>query len=219
MWRPSASALSSICELAKSFTVCTRTEHEVVGALLEYDSSGLLVKQTKKARPVGTTVSVEELFKPLAVRYKDFHRNIKKHYAKLLKVLQAYAVSCANVKICVFNITGKNASRHVVLATQAHQTMGENIANVFGTKFFRTLLRVDFELKDILKAEKDEVSDGDSDSEQKSSSVDTGDDLSSQERKVEGFVSKVGAGVGRSDNDRQFFFINGRPFDLPKVSI
>eukprot|EP00644_Phytophthora_capsici_P014773 jgi/Phyca11/573426/estExt2_Genewise1.C_PHYCAscaffold_530200 len=185
-------ALSSICELAKSFTVCTRTEHETVGALLEYDSSGLLVKQTKKARPVGTTVSVEELFKPLAVRYKDFHRNIKKHYAKLLKVLQAYAVSCANVKICVFNITGKNASRHVVLATQAHQTMGENIANVFGTKFFRTLLRSSF--------------------------VDTGDDLSSQERKVEGFVSKVGAGVGRSDNDRQFFFINGRPFDLPKMA-
>ncbi|KAG1691004.1 hypothetical protein DVH05_027287 [Phytophthora capsici] len=96
--------------------------------------------------------------------------------------------------------------------------MGENIANVFGTKFFRTLLRVDFELKGILKAEKDEVSDGDSDSEQKSSFVDTGDDLSSQERKVEGFVSKVGAGVGRSDNDRQFFFINGRPFDLPKMA-
>ncbi|KAL3660402.1 hypothetical protein V7S43_014555 [Phytophthora oleae] len=211
-------ALSSICELAKSFTVCTRTENEVVGALLEYDTSGALVKQTKKARPVGTTVSVEELFKPLAVRYKAFHRNIKKHYAKLLKVLQAYAVSCANVKICVFNVTGKNSSRHVVLATQAHQTMGENIANVFGTKFFRTLLRVDFELKGSLRAEKDETSDGDSDNEQKSSSVEMGDDLSDQEHKVEGYVSKVGAGVGRSDNDRQFFFINGRPFDLPKMA-
>uniref|UniRef100_H3G7I0 MutL C-terminal dimerisation domain-containing protein n=1 Tax=Phytophthora ramorum TaxID=164328 RepID=H3G7I0_PHYRM len=167
-------ALSSICELAANFSVVTRTQNEAVGALLEYDASGTLVKETMKARPVGTTVAVEELFKPLAVRFKDFQRNVKKHYAKLLKVLQAYAVSCANVKICVFNITGKNATRHVVLATQAHQTMGENIANVFGTKFFRTL--------------------------------------------VEGYVSKVGAGVGRSDNDRQFFFINGRPFDLPKMA-
>ncbi|ETP28588.1 hypothetical protein, variant 1 [Phytophthora nicotianae P10297] len=215
-------ALSSICELAASFTVCTRTKNEAVGTLLEYDASGTLVKETKKARPVGTTVTVEELFKPLAVRYKDFKRNIKKHYAKLLKVLQAYAVSCANVKICVFNITGKNASRHVVLATQAHQTMGENIANVFGTKFFRTLLRVDFELKGSGKSEKDEKDDasdeGDSDGEQKSSAVEIEDNLSGQERKVEGYVSKVGAGVGRSDNDRQFFFINGRPFDLPKMA-
>ncbi|EEY70560.1 mismatch repair endonuclease pms1, putative [Phytophthora infestans T30-4] len=185
-------ALSSICELAASFTVCTRTQNDAVGTLLMYDASGALVKETKKARPTGTTVAVEELFKPLAVRYKDFKRNIKKHYAKLLKVLQAYAVSCANVKICVFNITGKNSSRHVVLATQAHQTMGENIANVFGTKFFRTLIR--------------------------SSTTETEDNLSGQERKVEGYVSKVGAGVGRSDNDRQFFFINGRPFDLPKMA-
>ncbi|RLM96883.1 hypothetical protein BBO99_00006819 [Phytophthora kernoviae] len=216
-------ALSSICELASSFSVCTRTKDEAVGALLEYDSSGELKKETKKARPVGTTVTVEELFKPLAVRYKDFHRNIKKHYTKLLKVLQAYAVSCANVKICVFNITGKNANRNVVLATQAHQTMGENIANVFGTKFFRTLLRVEFELRGQPKLEdgnKANESDGaeNSDDEQ-TNSVDTQgeDNLSGQERKVEGYVSKVGAGVGRSDNDRQFFFINGRPFDLPKA--
>jgi DNA mismatch repair protein PMS2 len=154
------------------------------------------------------------------VRYKDFQRNIKKHYAKLLKVLQAYAVSCANVKICVFNITGKNASRHVVLATQAHQTMGENIANVFGTKFFRTLLRVEFELRGEVKREKgdkDAGSGDDSDSENKSDEMEVEDNVSGQERKVEGYVSKVGAGVGRSDNDRQFFFINGRPFDLPKV--
>ncbi|POM67579.1 Mismatch repair endonuclease pms1, partial [Phytophthora palmivora] len=190
-------ALSSICELAKSFTVCTRTKDETVGVLLEYDASGKVVKETKKARPVGTTVIVEELFKPLVVRYKDFQRNIKKHYAKLLKVLQAYAVSCSNVKISVFNITGKNASRHVVLATQAHQTMGENVASVFGTKFFKTLLRVDFELKGSLKAEaedKDDRSDdANSDSEHKSSVMDNEHNehiLNGQQRMVEGFVSK-----------------------------
>ncbi len=36
-------------------------------------------------------------------------------------------------------------------------------------------------------------------------------------RRIEGLVSKCGAGVGRSDNDRQFFFINGRPVDHPAV--
>lgn len=204
-------ALSSICELAGSFSVCTRTKEQPVGALLEFSGDGELLKETKKARPVGTTVMVEGLFKPLAVRYKDFHKNIKKHYAKLLKVLQAYAVSCANVKISVFNVTGKNAHRSVMLATQAHQSMGENIANVFGTKFFRTLLRVEFELKGGKKESAEEGSEEEREEKQE-------DNLSGQERKVDGYVSKVGAGVGRSDNDRQFFFINGRPFDLPKMT-
>lgn len=34
---------------------------------------------------------------------------------------------------------------------------------------------------------------------------------------VEGFVSKSGYGSGRHIGDRQFFFANGRPVDLPKV--
>ena len=33
---------------------------------------------------------------------------------------------------------------------------------------------------------------------------------------VNGFISKVGVGVGRSDNERQFMFCNGRPVDLSK---
>ena len=35
--------------------------------------------------------------------------------------------------------------------------------------------------------------------------------------KIVGFISKVGTGVGRSDNDRQFLYCNGRPVDMPKV--
>jgi hypothetical protein len=38
------------------------------------------------------------------------------------------------------------------------------------------------------------------------------------ERRVSGFVSKAGEGVGRSDNDRQFFFLNGRPVNLPRIT-
>lgn len=34
---------------------------------------------------------------------------------------------------------------------------------------------------------------------------------------VEGFVSKSGNGSGRNLGDRQFFFVNGRPVDMPKV--
>ncbi|KAF1323910.1 Mismatch repair endonuclease, partial [Globisporangium splendens] len=258
-------ALSSICQLVSSFSVCTRTKDEPIGAFLEFDSAGKLTKQvvkhlhrvgvesavsaaliadafisavqTQKARPVGTTVVIEELFKPLAVRHKDFHRNIKKHYAKLLKILQAYAVSSTNVKISVVNVTGKHATRQVVIATQAHQSLGDNIASVFGTKFARTLLSVDIDLnescqdlsrKPATTAAKSRRGHSGSDDENEESDDDDGggddedDEMSASQlektRQVVGYVSKVGAGVGRSDNDRQFFFINGRPFDLPKMA-
>lgn len=36
--------------------------------------------------------------------------------------------------------------------------------------------------------------------------------------KVEGFLSKPGQGSGRNLGDRQFFFVNGRPVDMPKVT-
>lgn len=36
--------------------------------------------------------------------------------------------------------------------------------------------------------------------------------------KVDGYLSKSGQGSGRNLGDRQFFFVNGRPVDMPKVS-
>lgn len=35
---------------------------------------------------------------------------------------------------------------------------------------------------------------------------------------IEGFLSKPGCGSGRNLGDRQYFYVNGRPVDMPKVS-
>jgi len=35
---------------------------------------------------------------------------------------------------------------------------------------------------------------------------------------IQGYVSKVGLGVGRSDNERQFLFLNKRPIDFGKAT-
>lgn len=35
---------------------------------------------------------------------------------------------------------------------------------------------------------------------------------------VDGFLSKSGQGSGRNMGDRQFFFVNGRPVDMPKIT-
>jgi DNA mismatch repair protein PMS2 len=77
--------------------------------------------------------------------------------------------------------------------------MGSNIANVFGIKFFKSLLPIDFVLDEAIE------------------SSDNQDPPYAPRKRVVGYISKVGIGVGRSDNDRQFFYINGRPFDLHQV--
>lgn len=40
----------------------------------------------------------------------------------------------------------------------------------------------------------------------------------SDDCKVDGFLSKPGQGSGRNLGDRQYYFVNGRPVDMPKVS-
>ena len=46
----------------------------------------------------GTTVAVGHLFAALPVRHKEFQRNIKKEFAKLTSLLQAYCLVCTGVK-------------------------------------------------------------------------------------------------------------------------
>jgi DNA mismatch repair protein PMS2 len=66
--------------------------------------------------------------------------------------------------------------------------VGDNIASVFGSKFLKTLLPVDIDLP-YFNAKAQAI----------------------------GYISRVGEGVGRSDNDRQFFYVNGRPVDVLNV--
>ncbi|KAE9460498.1 hypothetical protein C3L33_07609, partial [Rhododendron williamsianum] len=79
-------ALSSLCALG-DLTVETRTKNESVATHLTFDHSGLLVAESKIARQIGTTVTVKKLFCNLPVRSKEFRRNIRKEYGKLISLL------------------------------------------------------------------------------------------------------------------------------------
>ncbi|KAL8548629.1 hypothetical protein ACS0TY_007787 [Phlomoides rotata] len=176
-------ALSSLCALGE-LTVETRTINEVVATHLTFDRMGLLTAERKTARQVGTTVTVKKLFSNLPVRSKEFHRNIRKEYGKLISLLNAYAVIAKGVRLVCTNMTGKNA-RSVVLKTQGSGCLKENIIMVFGTSTFSCLEPLRLDISDNCM--------------------------------VEGFISKPGSGSGRNIGDRQFFFVNGRPVDMPKV--
>ena len=180
-------ALSSLCAMS-DVSVVTRTASEDAGTRIEYDHKGGIVSQESMARAVGTTVSLCNIFKPLPVRHKDFTRNVKREYGKLLTLLQAYALVSSGVRIVCSHQSGKTGSRSTVIHTQGNGSVRQNIATVFGAKTSSGLVPVEADLEGGCGCH------------------------------LSGFVSKAEAGCGRGGGDRQFFYVNGRPVDWPKMS-
>ncbi|KAK9808938.1 hypothetical protein WJX72_006664 [[Myrmecia] bisecta] len=176
-------ALSSLCALT-DLSVTTRTPSQPAGVRLTYDRRGRLIGQAAAARAAGTTVSLKDLFKPLPVRHKEFLRHLKREYAKLLTLLQAYAIISTGVRLLCTNQVGAGA-RSTVISTQEGSTMRDNLITVFGTRTVGAM--------EALPS------------------------TAQGSRLIEGFVSRASVGCARSASDRQFFFVNGRPVDLPKV--
>ena len=140
-------ALSSLCALSE-LTVTTRTESEDVATRLTYDRRGGIVSRETVARAVGTTVSVRGIFEPLPVRHKEFTRNLKREYGKLLTLLQAYALVSSGVRIICSNQSGgKHAARATVIHTQGNGSVRQNAATVFGAKTIQAMVPVDAELE------------------------------------------------------------------------
>jgi len=195
-------ALSSLSALG-NLTVHTRHKSCTVGYKLEFDSQGQLVKTEPAPRQVGTTVTVTKIFNSLPVRHREFTKNIKKEYAKMITILQGYSLILTGIRVSLCNISDKTSSpKQVVFATNGNQTFKENIVNLFGVKQFQCLrelrqIPVDPEVATEFGLQNVDESDIDF--------------------RIDGFISSVEHGKGRSSNDRQYFFINSRPCDSQKV--
>lgn len=94
----------------------------------------------------------------------------------------------------------------------------DNITNVFGAKFLSTLMAIEVPLVEERNTDEQDRMDDDTSASGKENKS-TSQDVKKVERKIWGMVSRAGTGVGRADNDRQFIYLNGRPVDLPKVTI
>jgi len=134
-------ALSSLAFLS-NLEITTRTADDDIGWLLKYDKEGKLHSSSREAREVGTTVSLGELFNALPVRYREYKKNIKREYKRLLSLIQAYAVVCENIKISVTN-KGKT-----VLRTHGKGLIN-NIGSIFGWKQVETIKKLDFEFDGV----------------------------------------------------------------------
>uniref|UniRef100_A0A674MLE9 Mismatch repair endonuclease PMS2 n=1 Tax=Takifugu rubripes TaxID=31033 RepID=A0A674MLE9_TAKRU len=190
-------ALSSLCALS----VVTCHESCQVGTKLVFDHNGHLVQRSPHPRQQGTTVSLQQLFYTLPVRHKEFQRNIKKEYGKMIHILQSYCIISTGVRITCSNQNGQG-KRSTVLSTSSSQSIRDNIGAIFGPKQLQSLLP--FQQASPTENVIEEY-------------CLSGADLPKQLFLITGFVSRGDHGVGRSATDRQFFFINNRPCDPVKV--
>lgn len=114
-----------------SITTCHHSKS--IGARIEYNHDGQITKQAAAARVPGTTVILQNLFSTLPVRHKEFLRNLKREYAKLVQVLQSYCVISTGVRFSCYTQSEKG-KKNLVLSTNGNAEMKENISNVFGPK-------------------------------------------------------------------------------------
>uniref|UniRef100_A0A0A9XI24 Mismatch repair endonuclease PMS2 n=1 Tax=Lygus hesperus TaxID=30085 RepID=A0A0A9XI24_LYGHE len=192
-------ALSSLCALSE-LSVSTRHKSLSCGSSLKFDRNGCILENTPCARQVGSTVSLANIFHTLPVRHKEFHRNLKKEFTKMLQLLYAYCIVSTGVRITCTNQT-KKSNKHVVVATQGNTTVKGNVSCIFGAKQLASLMELKMtlpppEVLDELKI----------------------DEQACSVFQLDGLVSSCAHGSGRSAPDRQFYFINSRPCDPSKIS-
>ncbi|KAH9458167.1 hypothetical protein MJO28_005235 [Puccinia striiformis f. sp. tritici] len=201
-------ALSSLCALAKVTVQSATGATEPRGWMLEFDKMGKVTSKKTCSRPRGTTVNVQSLFHNLPVRRKQFSKDYKKHFAHAQTWLQAYGLISTNLSLNVSNHPAKG-SKTFQFQTKGNSQIKQNFSNIFTPKACN--LMIDLELSFNVHPDRTVLrSLGlplDSTSEELGTSV-----------SVKGLMSRPAHGQGRNAPDRQFYFINGRPFTPSKIS-
>lgn len=189
------------------------TKHKTAscGTKLELDSDGRIVKKSPVARQTGTTVTIQNLFAKLPVRKIEFRRNIKKEYAKMCTIVQAYGIVSEGCRIICSNVNEKGV-KSVVISTNGGNTMQENILNIFGTKQANDLVQIKSTDSADDSLNTTEIQEELTQLEEKGFNR-----LNINKIKLVGWVSSCEHGKGRSSKDRQFFYVNGRPCEPKSI--
>ncbi|RKP35431.1 DNA mismatch repair protein MutL [Dimargaris cristalligena] len=204
-------ALSSLCALAHVTVTTATADLSPRGVQLDYASTGVLKGQTAIAREVGTTITLSQLFAQWPVRYTQFKKTIRREYARCMAVLEAYGAVCAGTRLVVSHQTAKQGTAsQMVFQSNGKPLWLDRIAGVFGPKFRSLLTSYSVALDE-------HASDADGSNRQNQSRPDDQPPSPGSSR-IDGYVSLPRSGCGRSGTERQFYYVNGRPCDLPKVA-
>jgi len=202
-------ALSSLCALSKLYIVTARASDGPKGTKLEFEQSGKLKGTSIVAAKQGTTVAVETLFYNLPVRRKELEKNVKREYNKVLALLNAYACISVGVKFSVTNLMPKG-KKTIAFSTNANPSTRGNISNVYGAKTTAALIPLDLDFQMDPSNRPGATQSAKNRSPQ--------DDIRSRNVRIVGHISRPVVGEGRQTPDRQMFFVNSRPCNLPQVA-
>ena len=185
---------------------------------LEYDKQGLIVKQTSCARSAGTTVILERLFHTLPVRHKEFTKNLKREYHKLIHVIQCYCLISEGIKLSCSNMIGEKSTK--IMSTHSKNSLKENIIEIFGLSTMNGLVKFEQAepTTDVLvefKLIKDDRSKKPVDPSESPSSLNSSDAEGADEPRtnykaifqIEGYISDCSHNCGRSAPDRQYIYV------------
>ncbi|XP_052861081.1 mismatch repair endonuclease PMS2 [Anopheles cruzii] len=206
-------ALSSLCALS-DMVITTRHSTAHHATKLTLNNDGRIQTRSPCARPVGTTVTLSNLFATLPVRKKEFQRNIKREFLRMCQILQAYCLVSVRVRIICTNQSAKGA-KTIFMSTDGADSVLDNIRALFGPQQTGELL----ELKQAI---------GSNGKIQDLDESDLGDGLALTQEEVdnfnlsqytiEGYISSCAHGAGRSTKDRQFYYVNSRPCEPRQIS-
>ncbi|CAO2653570.1 Nn.00g029810.m01.CDS01 [Neocucurbitaria sp. VM-36] len=202
-------ALSSLSALSNFHIVTARAADGPKGTKLEFEQSGKLKATSVVAAKQGTTVAVETLFYNLPVRRKELEKNVKREYNKVLQLLNAYACISVGIKFSVSNQVPKG-KKTIAFSTNANLSTRDNISNVYGAKTIGALIPLNLEFE-MDPSNRPGATQG---ARTWSTQADSGAHMV----KIVGHISRPVVGEGRQTPDRQMFFVNSRPCNLPQVA-
>ena len=179
-------AFNSICQFA-DVSVQTRRRDSKEGRQVTYDEQGKILSWTTCACPMGTFVTVQNLFKNMPVRRQEAKKpgKLKQQYLNLVHLCLAYSIVHPELKISLYN--DETCSREVHKSTRCTDLVA-SVHGVLGPV-----------AKGLVHLRTAEASTG------------VCIDLFVPSTDVEF------SAVSRSCTDRMFMYCNKRPFDSKKI--
>lgn len=201
-------ALHSLANLSEKLYICTRTKDDAIAEKMEFRGDGTMVLDAVEEYPrkIGTTVAVMKLLQSIPVRRRDLEQRIKQHRTKLVHLITGYAIFSTGVSINLMDVNGGNVQ--TVLATASNSAkIQDTVASVLGTKFLATMSTITVDLSQVV---------GDTKAIAEPTTINS--TITGIQWKVEGLVSAAGASREKAKAKEQYFAINRRPVDMPKVA-
>lgn len=187
-------ALNALCAVS-DVKILTRYKEDEIGSQVAFNNDGSIKSQIILPRQVGTTVTISNLFHCLPVRRKELITHQQREYRKLISVIESYCIGIIGVRISCSNQVNK---KKMDVCRSIGHSLQSNLRDIFGFK----------EVEKYIELEQFDV---------ETLSDDDGEKVIGENSiKISGFISNLES--GRSHGDRQYFYVNHRPCDLPKLT-